>query len=112
MRIPYLGHQGLEQHLCVAYQGHFHRHVPSHLSCFYVQVDDPGVGRKGGCLSGDPVVEAHSQAYDQVGLVHRQVGPVHAVHAQHPKAQVMISGKPAKTQEGGDDRDASGLGQG
>ena len=35
--------------------------------------------------AGDPVVETRAQADDQVGLVHRHIGFIGAVHPQHPQ---------------------------
>ena len=41
---------------------------------------------------GDPVIEARADADDQVGPVHRHVGFIGAVHAQHAEPFLAMVG--------------------
>ena len=46
-------------------------------------MDDGGVGAELFDVSGDPVVEAGTDGDQHIGLVHRHVGLVGAMHSQH-----------------------------
>ena len=74
-------------------------------------MDHLGVGREIAQPSGDPVVEAHTQADEQVGLVNGQVVVGHAVHPRHPHVQYVVGGDGADAQQCGDDRDLRLFGQ-
>ena len=89
------GGQGLEDRAGVADQGDFGGDDAPHLAGFDVQVDDAGVGGEAGDASGYAVVEAHSQADDNVGLVNDHIAPVHTVHSQHTEALGVIAGEGA-----------------
>jgi len=50
-------------------------------------MDDPGVGREGGHVAGDAVVESHPQGDQQVGRLDRLVDVLPAVHADEAQAE-------------------------
>ena len=67
-----------------------------------IDVDDFGVRREGGEAAGDAVVEAHAEGDQQVGIGHRHVGGVAAVHAGHADEVGMLGGQGAEAHQGAD----------
>ena len=55
-------------------------------------------------LAGDAVVETRADGDQQVAVAHRLVGPVGAVHAEHPHRERMVAGERAKSLQGHGDR--------
>ena len=73
----------VEHALDVAHDRHVRRAVLADLGGIDIDVDDFGVRREGGEAAGDAVVEAHAEGDQQVGIGHRHIGGVAAVHAGH-----------------------------
>ena len=95
----------------IAHQRHFHGDDPPHLRRFNVQVDDAGVRRKAGNAPRYPVVKAHPQPNQHIGLVNHHIAPVHTMHPQHTQALGVVAGEGAQPQQSVDDGDAGALGQ-
>ncbi len=74
-----------------------------------VDVDDLGVGREAVDLAGDPVVEARADRHHHVAAVHREVGFVGAVHAEHAEKLGIRRRERAQALEGQGDRVAGGV---
>ena len=72
----------------VAHDGDVRSAVLADLGGVDIDVDDLGVRREGGKASGDAVVEAHAEGDQQVGVGHRHVGGVAAVHAGHAEMKL------------------------
>ena len=69
-----------------------------------IDVDFFGLGRERIEASSHPVVEARAEADDQVRLVHRQIGFIGAVHAQHAEPLVRRRREGAQAHERGRNR--------
>ena len=72
-----------ENALDVADDGDFGSAVLADFGGVDIDVDDFGVRGEGGEASGDAVVEAHAEGDQEIGIGHRHVGGVAAVHAGH-----------------------------
>ena len=70
-----------------------------------VDVDDLRVRREGVHPPGHPVVEARGHRHQAVGVVHRHVGVVGAVHAEHVERERIGHRKRAQAHEGLGERD-------
>ena len=62
-------------------------------------------------LAGDAIVEASADGDDEVGLGHRHVGGVGAVHAQHAERLRIARREAAEAHQGGRHRHVELLGQ-
>ena len=71
-----------------------------------VDVDLFGIGRESVEAAGDAVVEARADCDDQVGAVHRHIGFIGAVHAEHAEPFVVVGGEGAEPHQGRGDRRA------
>src|SRR6185436_18851956 len=63
-----------------------------------LDVNDPGAGSESSRVASHPVVEAESDADDEVGVLDRAVDVYFAVHARHAQMQAMTLGKCADTE--------------
>ena len=68
-----------------------------------VDVDHRGLGGEGVRLAGDPVIEAGSQADDDVGPLQGPDGGHSAVHAGHPQVERVLAGHDVQGGQGGDE---------
>ena len=75
-------------------------------------MNDPGAGSESRRVAGHPVVEAESDADDEVGVLDRAVDVHFSVHARHAQMQVMTLGKCADAEQGSDHGDVGLLGEG
>ena len=64
-----------------------------------IDMDLDAVGRKGIEAARDPVIEARAEAQHDVALVHRHIGFVRAVHAQHTEPCLARSRVGAKAHQ-------------
>ena len=72
-----------------------------------IDMDDGlGVGREVGDASGHAVVEARADRHQAIGIAHRRIGAVRAVHPEHPQAQRVGGGHRAQAHQGLGHRDA------
>ena len=76
-----------------------------------VDMDDGGLGRKGGEASGHAVVEAHAHGNQEVGVADGFVGGIGAVHTEHTEPLRVIAGERAEAHQGTGHRDAQVLGE-
>ena len=100
-----------QRRLRVAPQRCVRLHVLADLRGIDLQVDDLGFRREVLQAAGDAVVEAHTDADEEVRLADRDVVPVHPVHPGHPQVQRMCAGEAADAEQGRDHRDVGLLGQ-
>ena len=76
-----------EYQLEVAHDRHVHVDVLAYLRRVDLNVNLLRVDGELGRLARDPVVEPHSEGYQQVGLLDGKAGVGHAVHTGHTDAQ-------------------------
>ena len=76
-----------------------------------VDVDDGAVLGELGHLAGHAVVKAHAEGQQQVGLVHRAVRVVGAVHAEPLQRERVVLGETADAHESRTHRDVRQLGE-
>ena len=67
-----------------------------------VDVNHAGMRRKGGEPAGHAIVEAHAERDEQIGVVHRHVRGVAAVHARHADEVRMRARQSAQTHQRAD----------
>ena len=67
-----------------------------------VDVDHRGLGGEGVRLAGDAVIEAGSQADDDVGPLQGPDGGHSAVHSGHPQVERVLAGHDVQGGQGGD----------
>ena len=106
-----LGDDAREHVLRVAHDRHVDRLVLADLGRVDVDVDDLGLARERRELAGHPVVEAHADGDEQVGLGDRVVRVLRAVHARHADPQVVVLGERALAHHRGGDRELHELGE-
>ena len=85
------GEERVQRQLHVAGQADGGAHVLVDLRRLDVEVNDVGVRAESARPADHPVVESHADAEDKVRLGGCDVAPVHAVHAQHPVAQLVVA---------------------
>ena len=83
----------------VADQRHVDLDVLVDLGRIDLDVDLLRVGRVGGEVAGDAVVEAHAEGDQQVGLLDRVVDPRLAVHAHHAEVERMRRREAAEAEQ-------------
>ncbi|MNZ52061.1 hypothetical protein D3C78_698950 [compost metagenome] len=76
------------------------------LGGIHIQVDHPGLGGELFQLAGHPIIEAGAHYQQQIALLHRIVGSLGAVHAEHAEIDGAVGIQRAYPLEGGDRRHA------
>ena len=97
-----------EDALHVADDGHFGSADLADFGGIDIDVDDFGVRGEGGEASGDAIVEAHAEGDQEIGIGHRHVGGVAAVHAGHGDEVGVVAGHGAEAHQG---IDGGGVGE-
>ena len=95
------GHQLVQHHLEIAHYRHSGLDVLVQLRGVHVDVHHLGIGCKVAQPSGNPVIEAHPQPDQEVGLVNGQVVVGHAVHSGHAHVQYMVRWQGTDAQQRG-----------
>ena len=95
-----LGQHGLEDVGGVAHHRQVHLDVLVDLAGVDVDLDDGGLFGEGAGFQGHTVGEPGADGHHHVGLAHRAVGGVAAVHADHPQAEGVIVGHHAGAHQG------------
>ena len=67
----------------------------------HIHMNDTRMGGKGGYFSGYPVIETGADRNKQVGIGHRHIGIIGAVHAKEPQRVGVVLGECAESHEGG-----------
>ena len=80
-----------------------HPHILGDGRGVHVQVNDGGVGAELLDLAGDAVIEAGADGEEDIRLVHRHVGFVGAVHAEHAQEPRVRHGEGPQPHEGAGD---------
>ena len=88
-----MGQDGLQDVGRVPHQRQIHRDVLAHLAGVDVDLDAFGIAGKSAGVERHPVREAGADGDEQVGLVHRPVGGVAAVHAQQAQVHGFAVGQ-------------------
>ena len=101
-RLPGLPHpdQLLQRVAGIAHDRQIDPHVLVDRAGIDIDVDLLGMGRELGKLAGDAIVEARADIDQHVAVIHRQVGFVGAVHAQHAEELLVRRGKRAESHQG------------
>ena len=76
-----------------------------------IDVDDLGVRTKLGDLSRHAIVKPCPDGHDQIGIVHRHIRPIGAMHAQHAQGLRMLAREGPKPHQRHVDRHMSQLSQ-
>ncbi len=74
-------------------------------------MNDLGMRGKGVEPAGDPVIETGPHGDQQIGIGHRHVGVIGAMHAEHPHGQWIGAGKSAQPHQGHGDRNGQRMGE-
>jgi hypothetical protein len=74
-------------------------------------VDDFSVRGEGGEASGDAIVEAHAEGDQEIGIGHRHIGGVAAVHAGHGDEVGVVAAHGAEAHQGIDSGSVGELGE-
>ena len=93
-------------------EGYVYADVLVDLGRIDVYVDLFGVGGVFGEIAGDPVVEAHTEGEEEVGLLNGGVHPGLAVHAHHAEGERVGGGYGSEAEERAGDGDLVGFGEG
>ena len=87
--------EALEHFIAVSGNAHIHLDILVDLSRVDIDLNDPGLLRKGTRVADDPVREPAAHRNQQVAVGYRQVRRLRAVHPQHAKIQRVIAVKRA-----------------
>src|ERR1019366_8608316 len=91
----------------IADDGHFGSADLADFGGADIDVDDFGMGGEGGEAAGGAVVEAYAEGDEKVGIGHRHIGCVAAVHAGHGDEVGVVAAHGAEAHQG---VDAGGVG--
>ena len=103
--LPHRLHQAAQHALAVTHDRDVHLDVLRDRRGVDVDVDDLRVRRERVHPPGHPVVEARRHRHQAVRVVHRHVGVVGAVHAEHVERERIGHRERAQAHEGLGDRD-------